>query len=211
MTLDELAIKHDTEKSSLKHDYCHIYESLFPKPEKVQRVLEIGVYLGASLRMWADYFNNASIVGIDPVPQFKGDIPSGVYPITGDATNPKDLGYIETFGPFDLIVDDGSHFWDQIIIAFEGLFLKALAPGGIYVVEDMHVCYRPQHFQHGCPQNPMDYFRSLVDKVNWGGLSEWNRIYNPDGVDIEQLTPMEKWLEAIEFRKGLVIVRKAKR
>lgn len=212
MTLDALALKYGTDKDASHHDYCRIYEQLFPHPEKVQRVLEIGILYGASLRMWADWFPNAQIVGMDNILQFKGEIPSRIALVKGDSSNSKDLEYITTFRPYDLIVDDGSHFWAHIITAFEPLFLNALAPGGFYVIEDLHVCWRPQHFQQGCPMNPMDYFKELVDKANWNGLSEWNRIYEPDGVVIEKdLTPLEKWIEDISFRKGLVIVRKAKR
>ena len=44
------------------------------------------------------------------------------------------------YGPFDIIIDDGSHRNDDMVISFETLF-PVLKCGGMYVVEDLHCCY----------------------------------------------------------------------
>jgi hypothetical protein len=60
LTLDELAIKHGTDKSSPYHDYCRIHEELLaPLRHEPVALLELGVANGASLRMWGDYFTQA--------------------------------------------------------------------------------------------------------------------------------------------------------
>ncbi len=41
--------------------------------------------------------------------------------------------------PFDVIIDDGGHENHQIYTSFMELFPKALGPGGLYFIEDLHV------------------------------------------------------------------------
>src|SRR5580704_12849542 len=65
-SLNALGVMHGTDKSSLYHDYLPLYESfLAPIRYTPVRVLEIGVGGGASLRMWADYFEDPTIIGLD--------------------------------------------------------------------------------------------------------------------------------------------------
>lgn len=58
----------------------------------------------------------------------------------GDASNREDLERVlqeSGGGPFDVIIDDGSHINSHQIFAMEFL-IEHVAPGGIYVVEDIH-------------------------------------------------------------------------
>ena len=48
---------------------------------------------------------------------------------------------VEEFGPFDLIIDDGSHHSSHIITSFNHLFADGLKDTGIYFVEDLHANY----------------------------------------------------------------------
>jgi cephalosporin hydroxylase len=41
-------------------------------------------------------------------------------------------------GPFDIVIDDGSHVNAHIRASFEALFVDHLKPGGYYIVEDIH-------------------------------------------------------------------------
>jgi hypothetical protein len=78
MTIDELAIKHNTDKSSLDHNYTQFYQSYFDKFIKTpKKILELGIYstvapptintCGASLKTWAEYYPEATIYGLDLV------------------------------------------------------------------------------------------------------------------------------------------------
>lgn len=63
-TLTELGRKYGTDK--VAHGFTDIYGALLDRDRgQVQRVLEVGVYYGASLTMWRDYFQNANVVGVD--------------------------------------------------------------------------------------------------------------------------------------------------
>lgn len=61
--------------------------------------------------------------------------------VVGDQSNATDVHrwVKETGGRFDIIIDDGGHSNAQILNTFHILFNDALAPGGIYFIEDLQV------------------------------------------------------------------------
>ena len=62
--LTELGLKYGTDKS--ENGYTRIYEEfLSDKRNEKNNILEIGVGRGASLRMWAEYFPESFILGMD--------------------------------------------------------------------------------------------------------------------------------------------------
>src|SRR4029079_3828496 len=63
MTLDELSVKYGSDKGILRHNYMPFYEKHLPSNPK--KILEIGVLKGASLAMWAEYYPEAEIHGLD--------------------------------------------------------------------------------------------------------------------------------------------------
>ena len=65
MNLTEIGIKYHTDKA-YEHEYTSLYEKHFKPIRKLtNKLLEIGIYKGASLKMWAEYFPNAHIYGLD--------------------------------------------------------------------------------------------------------------------------------------------------
>ena len=70
------------------------------------------------------------------------------------------------FAPFDLIIDDGNHWWREQILSFKTLF-PFLNKGGIYIVEDTCTSYWPEYKNN--PISCVDYFKGLVDEVNLNG------------------------------------------
>jgi tRNA G46 methylase TrmB len=73
--LCELAVKYRTDKTPFlsnlptdpgwtTHGYTPYYHEILDGKD-VKRVLEIGIASGGSLRMWADYFPDAEIFGLD--------------------------------------------------------------------------------------------------------------------------------------------------
>ena len=146
--LCELARKHQTDKGGrhtlagqICHEYTPVYWDLLnERRHNVYDVLEIGVNTGASLRMWAEFFPCASIVGLDnnlSTLFIEGHIktcyadqssPGSLH----DAMRSMHMPYV------DLIVDDGSHDPAHQVITLNAL-LPYLRPHGLYVVEDMVV------------------------------------------------------------------------
>jgi hypothetical protein len=126
--------------------YLPVYEStLGPYRDRPIRMLEIGVFHGGSLAMWRRYLHPESvIVGIDIDPgAAKYDNPAnGVHVRIGGQQDVDFLrGVADEFGPFDVILDDGSHISSHMIGTFQYLFPNALADGGVYLVEDIHANY----------------------------------------------------------------------
>jgi len=128
------------------HHYFEIYEKHFTSyRDRPIRMLEIGVFRGGSLRMWKQYFHPESvIVGIDIDKSCKDHerADDNVFVRIGSQADPDFLAQVtREFGPFDIILDDGSHKTHHQNISFGALFRASLKDGGCYMVEDMHSNY----------------------------------------------------------------------
>ena len=167
MTLDELAIAFGTDKSSRVHHFTKHYEVYFELLRELPlKILEIGVQSGASLRMWKQYFPKAQIVGID---YYNVDVmeEDRIKVIRGQQNDPKVMEEALLHGPFDIIIDDGSHQNPDIMASFEYLFPR-MKPGGIYVIEDTTCTYWDK--THNVGENTtMAKMKQLLDDVNGGG------------------------------------------
>jgi SAM-dependent methyltransferase len=150
--------------------YFATYQEVFgPRRTEPLRVLEIGVLGGASLRLWKQYFTHPGtlIVGIDIQPEcIKFDAPAnGIRVRIGDQTDAGFLkGVVEEFGPFDLIIDDGSHHSSHIIASFNHLFADGLTVSGIYFVEDLHANY--WHPWRDSKRSFLDMCKELLDHMH---------------------------------------------
>ncbi len=164
--LSWLAAVYGSDKGATAHRYVDLYERhLSSNRHRVRRVLEIGVYRGASLQMWRDYFPNAQIYGIDI--QASSVSGSRIHTIKGDQSDPALLARVRDLGPFDLIVDDGSHRARELVASFTGLFAE-LMPDGYYVIEDMHTSYMGEYGggAPGAPDTSVALAQGLIDAVN---------------------------------------------
>lgn len=151
MSLMQLATKYGTDK--FEHGYIPFYEKHLPKEPK--RILEIGVKEGRSLAMWAEYFPNAEIHGLDLfVENSVVEVGENIFPNiprsqlirlhTGNQCDWRTLELLRKFD-FDVIIDDGSHNSRDQMITFFGLF-----NGKHYFIEDLHCC-RETFYQQGLP------------------------------------------------------------
>ncbi len=140
--LDSLGKAYGTDKSSGFHDYLNFYESrLGYLRDEEFLLIEIGVLKGASIRMWAELFPRARILGIDYDPaaeRIQGGNISIAIGNAGDRQFLQDV--LRTYGGPRVVIDDVSHRWDHQILALHTLF-PALVPGGHFIVEDIDTSF----------------------------------------------------------------------
>lgn len=156
-----------------KH-YFPVYERHFSRFVNTDvTVLEIGCGRGGSLQLWKGYFGpHARIVGIDIVPecaQFAEDQIEIRIGSQSDTPFLKDV--VKEFGPFDIVIDDGSHKQDDILASFEFLY-PTVSRNGVYLVEDLHTSYWSE-FGGGYQSDKsfIEFCKNKIDELN----ADWSR------------------------------------
>ena len=205
MTLDDLALKHGTDKASSDHGYTKHYELYFDSYRDFDfKFLEIGVYDGSSVKLWKEYFSKANITAIDIDTRCLQYADDRINIVIGDQTDAKFLQRVNNdYGSFAIILDDGGHSNKQQIISFETLF-PLLLPGGIYIIEDLHCSYIKNSRWDDYYISATEYLKQLTDKVNLYGKSF--RGYKEIGS--QQLDYFERNIEYMHFYKSTCVIAK---
>lgn len=196
-TLEEIGLRCGTDKSSRFHNYLEFYgELLAPFRHRPIRLLEIGVDGGESIKMWGEYLTHpeSSVYGMD-VHDKKGDLGRGKF-LHSDGTDPIIVFNTGTnFGPFDVVVDDASHYAKDQKKQLE-LWWGYVAPGGLYIVEDCHTSFT---FPWTLPEEEsfVESTMAIIKKIHEHGKDHCAR---PTDCDIEEMI----------VRKSLTVLRKAK-
>ncbi|AEV71615.1 hypothetical protein MycrhN_0987 [Mycolicibacterium rhodesiae NBB3] len=173
--LSELAARFGSDKWGGRWYTPHYQKHFEPYRELPVKVLEIGIggydaidAGGESLRMWKHYFRRGLIYGLDIFTK-TGVEESRVSVVQGDQ---GDEGFLDSLGrelgPFDIIIDDGSHMSHHVLTSFNALF-PHVKPGGIYVVEDLGTAYWPSWGGATDPAaqyKSIEFIKSLVDGLH---------------------------------------------
>ncbi len=118
--------------------------------------------------MWHSYFGRGThLVGID-IDQRCADLARRNIDIR--IGNQGDREFLRRVvaedGPFDIIIEDGSHLPEHQIIAFEELW-SAVKPGGVMLIEDLCTNYWSEYGgERGGDGMFMEYIKPLVDDLN---------------------------------------------
>jgi len=140
LKLIDIANNEKTDKNTI-HSYLSIYESLLKnKRITCKNVIEIGVDEGGSIKMWHDYFSNATIYGCDirdetiMLDEIKNNERIKLFTST-NAYDPLFINKIKDI-QFDFALDNGDHTLNSMM-KFIQLYLPLMKDDGILIIEDV--------------------------------------------------------------------------
>ncbi len=207
LTLRELAIRKGTDKEG-PHSYTGPYERHLERFRDLPITLfEIGVggyaderYGGASLRMWKDYFPAGRIIGLDIEDKrhFSQERITILQGDQGDAAFLEDVA--RRYGPFDVVIDDGSHRCHHVLASFAALF-PHVRDGGVYVIEDLQTSYWTDTGGSSTPNTPgtsMTMLQRLTDGLNYAEFELPD--YAPSYTDL--------WVSSVAFYHNIAFIEK---
>lgn len=201
----EIAQKHDTDK--VQHGYIPHYESRFDRQRYSDiTLLEIGVggyddmlTGGHSLRMWREYFTNGKIIGLD-INLKDPQIAPGCEIVQGDQSDPRTLQkLIDDYGPFDIVIDDGSHRPNDIMQSWVVLW-DALKDEAWYVIEDLQTSYWSSFGGSSVRTGDtvIGFLQGLIDRIHYAEFDIPG--YNPNRFDLSVV--------GLEIARNIAFLRK---
>ena len=163
MSLHQLIVNDMTDKNTT-HSYLDCYERLFNHlRHKAKNVLEIGIYTGGSMKLWFDYFQNATVYGVDI-----NDENCVWYDVKGrdriklltscDGYDPTFFlnNFVANNIRFDAMIDDGPHTLESMK-AFIVYYSSLLTEDGVLVIEDVQDIAWVNELKEIVPENLKQY------------------------------------------------------
>ena len=155
-----------TDKNTF-HSYLNLYENLLKsKKYSAKNILEIGIYKGGSIKMWKDYFVNATVYGLDIIhinsvwDVIKNNDKIKLY-TSVDAYNEEFFNntFLNKNIKFDMMIDDGPHSLESMK-KFINLYLRLLEDNGILIIEDIQSWDWIEELSNEVPDNFKKYIES---------------------------------------------------
>jgi demethylmacrocin O-methyltransferase len=214
-----LSVRLGTDKWGAFNWYARHYDThLARRRGEPVRLLEIGIggyddpdAGGASLRMWQRYFHRGLVYGLDIADKHVHG--PRIRTIQGDQGDPAFLAELgRRLGPFDIVIDDGSHENEHVRTSFEAL-LPHVRDGGLYIIEDLQTAYWPGYGgdDHDLTTRAtsIGMLKTLVDGLNHSEISPATTPSYPDrhivGLHLyHNLAVIEKALNAEEGTPAIV-------
>jgi hypothetical protein len=213
-----LALIHSQKSGKVSNkwsSYIPYYDDLLrPWRDLAVRLLEIGVQNGGSLETWGAYFaNSEKIIGCDKdlrCANLQFENPK-ISLIIDDANSHFGFEKILANAPFDIIIDDGSHLSEDILVSFFNYF-QILKPGGVYIIEDTHAVYQAPGTGIHNKSTAIAFFKDATDLVNyqfWHGQKTIEELVTPYLSVPSPSWISEGWIESIEFRNSIITIKKS--
>jgi hypothetical protein len=176
-SLLELVDNTTTDKNTT-HSYLALYEKLLSsKKHTARNVLEIGIgdfgeKNGGSVKLWRDYFPNATIYSLDILP-----IERVIYELLNDdrvvihaGTDAYDETvfnklFLQKNMKFDFMLDDGPHTLESMVQIIK-LYSQSMVDDGILIVEDVQSIYWLHILQNAVPDHLKPFIRSYDLRSN---------------------------------------------
>jgi preprotein translocase subunit SecB len=167
--------------------------------------------MGGSLYLWSEYFGKGTrVCGIDILNEcmIYADPSIGISVEIGSQADIAFLDrVIKKHGPFDIIIDDGSHIDQHIEASFYKLF-PYLRQEGFYIVEDIN-----DHVKSGNSFNSEArfFFKALLMAKRLQKYSEMTSLQHSEGLlnyIPDRLTAFDVTIDSIHFYRDLIIFNK---
>lgn len=171
------------------------------------RLLEIGIggedreTGGASINMWKRIFPDAKIYAWDIYPKDELNDAQVQTFIVDQGDRDAIEAFCREYGPFDVIIDDGSHRRsDQLTSLFN--LISWVVEGGLYVIEDYFTAYWPVYGGSTLAvdflDSPIRWIKRTVDMVNRENLLS---------LDVKHLLP--DWgVSSLHVYPGVCVLQK---
>ena len=198
--LDVIGIKHHTDKCSMIHNYLGKYEFFLQCfHNQPIRLLELGIFQGASLRMWQEYFPHAEIFGVDIREGCSQYEDERIHIIQTDLSNVDAVIRLKDIRP-QIIIDDASHIVSHQLLALFTLF-DVLPSGGVYILEDLETSLNPEQFEDAYRDCPLDAYEvcSRIARITARKVPDDNSIY------AEHINRIGMQAELVSVMKGSVV------
>ena len=131
------------------HSYLPLYEKLLlGKKNTAKKVLEVGIgdfgaKNGGSIKLWSEFFTNATIYGLDilPIDRVMDDLLNNekiILYTSVDAYNEEFFAsnFLNNNIKFDFMLDDGPHTLESMK-QFIKLYSQVMTDDGILIIEDV--------------------------------------------------------------------------
>ena len=143
MSLVDLADNSRTDKNTI-HSYLPLYQQLLiRKKDSAKNVLEVGIWNGGSIKLWSDFFTNATVFALDirhsdtVWDSIKNKENIVLYTST-DAydVNTFTTNFLNKNIKLDFMLDDGPHTLESMK-QFIKLYSQVMTDDGILIIEDV--------------------------------------------------------------------------
>ena len=148
MSLQEIVNNSKTDKNTT-HSYLELYQKLLiSKKETAKNVLEVGIgdfgeKNGGSIKLWRDFFTNATIYALDilPIDRVMDELLNDDRVILYTSSNAYDNEFFTTHFlnkniKCDFMLDDGPHTLESMK-QFIKLYSQIMTDDGILIIEDV--------------------------------------------------------------------------
>jgi hypothetical protein len=143
MSLEQIVYNLRTDKNTT-HSYLPLYQALLiNKKETAKNVLEVGICEGGSIKLWNDFFTNATVYGLDimHINNVWSDIKNKNKIILHTSTDAYDNNFftnnfLNKDIKFDFMLDDGPHTLESMK-NFINLYSQIMTDDGILIIEDV--------------------------------------------------------------------------
>jgi cephalosporin hydroxylase len=165
MNLYNIINSDKTDKNTV-HSYLDLYQQLFSNKQfSAKNILEIGIDRGGSIKLWSDFFINATIYGldtmnIDSVWEEIINIHNIKLYTSYDAYDPNLFNdvFLRSNIKFDVLLDDGPHTLESMIL-FIKLYSQIMTDDGILIIEDVQSINWINDLINAVPENLKSYIK----------------------------------------------------